>query len=92
LSSVSFISSCVLAILDHFLWFSYFSHIIRESRQYYHRHALPPVPSFLDITTFFGIFVWLAPLFLFLSLSANDHALPTSGSGQSTFLYPLTSF
>lgn len=83
LSSFSFIASCVLAISDHFIWFFYFSHLTREKRQIsqihiYRSPVRPSVPGFSDIATFFGICVWLIPLFLFLSLSANDHALPTS--------------
>lgn len=31
----------------------------------------------MDIAAFFGICVWFVPLFLFLSLSANDNALPS---------------
>lgn len=34
--------------------------------------------GFMDVAAFFGICVWAAPLFLFLSLSANDNALPSS--------------
>lgn len=41
-----------------------------------------PVPNFGEIATFFGICVWLAPLFLFLSLSANDNALPLNATGE----------
>ncbi|KAF8450481.1 transmembrane adaptor Erv26-domain-containing protein, partial [Boletus edulis BED1] len=79
LSSISFISSCALAIANHFLWFMHFSHLARDARQSYrHRGSLPNAPGFTDIATFFGICVWLVPLFLFLSLSANDNALPTS--------------
>ncbi|OAX44002.1 DUF396-domain-containing protein [Rhizopogon vinicolor AM-OR11-026] len=81
LSSLSFIASCVLAISDHFIWFFYFSHITRDARQVSHLYRSQiqsSVPGFSDIATFFGVCVWLVPLFLFLSLSANDHALPTS--------------
>lgn len=51
----------------------------------YHEQArrygkVTPHLGFKEIATFFGICVWLAPLFLFLSLSANDNALPTSSS------------
>ncbi|KAM0747305.1 DUF396-domain-containing protein [Meredithblackwellia eburnea MCA 4105] len=37
--------------------------------------------TFLDIATYFGICVWLIPMFLFLSLSANDNVLPSAGDG-----------
>lgn len=36
-------------------------------------------PTFFDIAAFFAICVWLVPLFLFLSLSANDNVLPSLG-------------
>jgi len=87
LSSLSFIASCVLAISDHFIWFFYFSRITREARQVSHLYRnpiRPSVPGFSDIATFFGLCVWLVPLFLFLSLSANDHALPTSSGIPNT--------
>ena len=35
----------------------------------------------MDVATFFGFCVWLVPFFLFLSLSANDNVLPSSGDG-----------
>ncbi|KAG1906981.1 transmembrane adaptor Erv26-domain-containing protein [Suillus fuscotomentosus] len=92
LSSLSFIASCILAISDHFIWFFYFSHLTREARQVSYLYRTPmhsTVPGFSDIATFFGVCVWLVPLFLFLSLSANDHALPTSSGIPST---PTASF
>ncbi|KAJ9106108.1 hypothetical protein QFC21_001250 [Naganishia friedmannii] len=33
-------------------------------------------PSFMDVAAFFAVCVWFVPLFLFLSLSANDNVLP----------------
>jgi len=82
LSSWSFVGSCVLVLVDHFLWFFYFSKVTQEARDrnYHGIRAKHDIPGFAQIATFFGICVWLAPLFLFLSLSANDHALPTSGA------------
>lgn len=91
LSSASFIASCAMAIVNHFLWFIHFSRLARDVRQTYrHRASVPNAPGFTDIATFFGLCVWLVPLFLFLSLSANDHALPTS-SGTFHVLYVLGS-
>ena len=83
LTSLSFLGSCVLVVVDHFMWFFYFAKVTQEARHRAHRsYRGPPlphtVPNFGDIATFFGICVWLAPLFLFLSLSANDNALPTN--------------
>ncbi|KAI8089232.1 transmembrane adaptor Erv26-domain-containing protein [Halteromyces radiatus] len=63
LSSLPFISSCVLVFVDHFLWFKYFTRYYRP---------------FMDIASFFGICVWLIPFTYFISLSANDNALPLS--------------
>jgi len=84
LSSASFIASCTMAIGNHFLWFMYFSRLARDARQgYRYRNQVPHVPGFTDMSTFFAVCVWLVPLFLFLSLSANDNALPTSsGTGD----------
>ncbi|KAH9899713.1 DUF396-domain-containing protein [Cubamyces lactineus] len=89
LTSPSFIGSCVLVVLDHFMWFFYFARITQEARHRAHRayRGPPPphpIPNFGDIATFFGVCVWLAPLFLFLSLSANDNALPVNASGTSS--------
>ncbi|KIJ37382.1 hypothetical protein M422DRAFT_100546, partial [Sphaerobolus stellatus SS14] len=84
LTSVSFIASCVLVVTDHFLWFFYWTHMVEEARKASRRWRHPSVesaivvPSFIDMATFFGICVWLVPLFLFLSLTANENALPTS--------------
>jgi len=84
LSSASFIASCALAITNHFLWFMHFSHLAHDARQSYrHRGPVSNAPGFTEIATFFGICVWLVPLFLFLSLSANDNALPTSSGSSS---------
>ncbi|KAK0453863.1 transmembrane adaptor Erv26-domain-containing protein [Armillaria borealis] len=86
LSSPSFISSCVLVIVDHFLWFFHFSKVTAAYQNHLRTYRGGPTPihyGFKDIATFFGICVWLVPLFLFLSLSANDNALPTS-SGISS--------
>ncbi|PFH51389.1 hypothetical protein AMATHDRAFT_142684, partial [Amanita thiersii Skay4041] len=79
LTSLSFLASCVLVLADHFIWFFYFARITHEARylRSYHSPA-PNVPGFTEIASFFAICVWLVPLFLFLSLSANDNALPIS--------------
>jgi len=84
LSSLSFVASCILVVVDHFMWFFHFAHVTHDARQVAHKayHSGPVVkaPSFGDMATFFGICVWLTPLFLFLSLSANDNTLPTTGT------------
>ncbi|KAI0042250.1 DUF396-domain-containing protein [Auriscalpium vulgare] len=82
LLSPSFVASCVLVVADHFIWFFYFAqltHLARNTPRRGPRATIAPEPpTFGDMATFFGVCVWLAPLFLFLSLSANDHALPTA--------------
>lgn len=92
LTSISFMSSCILVMADHFLWFFYFSKLTQTARHTAYRGGgygkRNEVPGFASIATFFGLCVWLAPLFLFLSLSANDNALPISGTG--VYLYPVT--
>ncbi|PIL37301.1 hypothetical protein GSI_00994 [Ganoderma sinense ZZ0214-1] len=95
LSSLSFMASCVLVVADHFLWFFYFARITQEARHRAHRsYRGPPlphaVPNFGDIATFFGVCVWLAPLFLFLSLSANDNALPTNAGEEHQQSFPCS--
>lgn len=77
--------------MNHFLWFYYFSLRSREVRHRSQRTFRGPgragdssAPGFADIATFFALCVWLVPLFLFLSLSANDNALPTSSNGGTS--------
>ncbi|KNZ77157.1 Protein SVP26, partial [Termitomyces sp. J132] len=84
LTSVSFLASCVFVVVDHFLWFFYFSRMTQEARRN-RRYGGPftEVPGFTEIASFFGICVWLVPLFLFLSLSANDNALPVSAGSPT---------
>jgi hypothetical protein len=75
LSSLTFISSCILVVSDHFMWFFYFSRLTSQARTARGRMYRGPnsgVPGFSDIATFFALCVWLAPLFLFLSLSAGE--------------------
>ncbi|KAI2636019.1 transmembrane adaptor Erv26 [Xylaria nigripes] len=78
-----FLTSCVLVIINHYLWFRYFSHT--QQRSYSHLASMydpSEVPSFTEIASFFGICVWLIPFALFVSLSASDNVLPTIGSEQ----------
>ena len=83
LTSHSFIASCVLVVVDHFIWFFHFSRLTHNAhhaaRQAYRGGPVVRPPAFGEMATFFAICVWLTPLFLFLSLSANDNTLPTSG-------------
>jgi hypothetical protein len=88
LSSLAFISSCVLVVADHFMWFFYFSKLTSQARSARGRMYRGPntgTLGFSDIATFFAVCVWLAPLFLFLSLSAGDNTLPTAGGKQALY-------
>ncbi|KIO32848.1 hypothetical protein M407DRAFT_66164 [Tulasnella calospora MUT 4182] len=86
LTSWSFLGSCILVVADHFLWFFHFANHNQEMRRrggynrppYHHNPQLNRHHSFMEVASFFGTCVWLIPLFLFLSLSANDNALPTA--------------
>lgn len=54
-----------LVVIDHFIWFFYFT-------TNYH--------PFSEIATFFAFCVWLVPFQYFISLSANEYALPSFGN------------
>ncbi|WWC57631.1 uncharacterized protein I303_100163 [Kwoniella dejecticola CBS 10117] len=90
LTSKKFILSCFLVIGDHFIWFFHFANLAQENKKFktssqrYHYNKNyrnsnnnNNGPSFGDVAAFFAICVWFIPLFLFLSLSANDNALPS---------------
>jgi hypothetical protein len=81
-----FIASCVLVLLNHWLWFRHFSQIppksSRSGRYNYYEQA--QTPSFAEIASFFGLNVWLVPFALFVSLSAGENVLPSMGSEYAT--------
>ena len=84
LSDPLFLLSCGLVLLDHYVWFRYFSTTQQRAYQnmssYYDRPA--NVPTFTQIASYFGICVWLVPFALFVSLSASDNVLPTMGGSS----------
>ncbi|GAA6000852.1 hypothetical protein JCM10207_004690 [Rhodosporidiobolus poonsookiae] len=93
LTSVAFLSSVALVLLSHFLSFRHFS--ARTAAAHHHRYthynaynrhgssSRPQEPTFLDVATYFAVCVWLVPFYLFLSLSANDNVLPSSGEAPT---------
>lgn len=88
LLSPFFIASCILVLADHFSWFFYFARVTHEARHYRSYLNPPPsAPGFFEISSFFAICVWLVPLFLFLSLSANDNTLPMSAGKWYHFIH-----
>jgi len=75
------------------MWFFYFSRLTTQARGARGRMYRSPnlgVPGFSDIATFFAVCVWLAPLFLFLSLSAGENALPTASGLAGVTNVPST--
>ncbi|GAA6010877.1 hypothetical protein JCM11491_004578 [Sporobolomyces phaffii] len=89
LTSLSFILSCVFVLLSHYLAFRHFSDKQSSSNHHYTRYnaynhrrgafGKKQDEGFLEVATFFAVCVWLVPFYLFLSLSANDNVLPSSG-------------
>ncbi|KAK9455039.1 transmembrane adaptor Erv26 [Dipodascopsis uninucleata] len=84
LSSSVFIASCVLVLLNHYFWFQHFSRPsipppARRSSPMYEPQSV--FPSFSEVSSFFGICVWLVPFALFVSLSAGDNVLPSTNDG-----------
>ena len=77
-----------LVLIDHFLFFRYFSSFPPPRTRAYDRFSTDPlasrsqphIPSFGQVAAFFGICIWLVPFGLFVSLSAGELVLPTIGS------------
>ncbi|KAK0734567.1 transmembrane adaptor Erv26 [Lasiosphaeria miniovina] len=84
LSDPLFLASCVLVLLNHYVWFKHFSdHQDRAYQNMASYYDTPSdIPSFTEIASYFGICVWLVPFALFVSLSASDNVLPTMGSSE----------
>ncbi|XP_047518423.1 protein TEX261 isoform X2 [Pieris napi] len=67
LTSVTFVSSVLNLILHHYLAFKFFG------TTYY---------GFSEVLAYFTLCLWIVPFALFVSLSANDYVLPTTGERQ----------
>lgn len=68
-SSLAFILSVILVVVNHFLAFRFFS------QNYY---------PLSEVLAFFTLCLWIVPFALFVSLSANDQVLPTTVSSEQT--------
>ncbi|EFY97171.1 transmembrane adaptor Erv26 domain protein [Metarhizium robertsii] len=80
LSDPLFLLSCVLVLVDHYVWFRHFSDAQTRAYQQPSYYDQVDVPSFSMIASYFGLCVWLVPFALFVSLSAGDNVLPTMGT------------
>ncbi|KAI6374039.1 hypothetical protein MCOR25_003272 [Pyricularia grisea] len=82
LSDPLFLTSCLLVIVNHYLWFRHFADRQHNAYQNMTSYYDTPsgVPTFTEIASYFGLCVWLVPFSLFISLSASDNVLPTMGS------------
>lgn len=78
LSSPIFLLLCVLVVSNHFLWFQFFNlPRIPTAQEMAQLDYVPPtIPTFMEVSSFFGVMVWLLPFALFVSLSAHDGMLP----------------
>ncbi|BGP22158.1 hypothetical protein Rt10032_c07g3358 [Rhodotorula toruloides] len=88
--SLTFILSCLVVLLSHYLSFRHFSSRSLAAASHHSYPRYDPrkgryasqgaqTESFLEVATYFGVCVWLVPFYLFLSLSANDNVLPSAG-------------
>lgn len=76
LTSPTFLASCVLVVVNHYLWFRYFNHIEIPPQFRYDPHYIPMKrASFAEVASFFALCVWFIPFALFVSLSAGDYLL-----------------
>lgn len=90
LTSGIFITSCLCVLLNHYLWFRFFTdpsippYAIYRSNPFYEGPVHPP---FAQVASFLGLCVWLIPFSLFISLSASDNVLPTSAEPSSSMQF-----
>lgn len=78
LTSPPFIVSCVLSLISHILWFSYFNNPYIPSLQERLEpdFVAPYYPSFTEVAAFFAIEVWAFPFSLFVAVSSVENELP----------------
>ncbi|KAG0672348.1 erv26 super protein [Maudiozyma exigua] len=79
LTSITFLSSCIVVVINHYLWFKYFNTTeIPPQFRYDPNYIAPRKATFSQVSSFFAICIWFIPFALFVSLSAGDYVLPTS--------------
>jgi len=82
-----FLLSCALVLLNHYLWFQQFQRPIshHSADAYASTYGDTEIhASFNEVSSFFGLGVWLVPFALFIALSAGDNVLPSIGSEYAT--------
>ena len=92
-----FVLSCLLVLVNHWVWFQYFSKPEPfgspagrgrggswGSSTWDGYQSYVSQPSFTEIASYFGLCVWLVPFALFVSLSAGENVLPSMGSEYAT--------
>lgn len=86
LTSKTFLMSCVSVVINHYLWFTYFTdpkippYAIFKTNPQYTGTTHPP---FAQVASFLGICVWIVPFALFISLSASDNILPLNSQDEA---------
>jgi hypothetical protein len=82
LSDPTFLATCILAFINHYLWFNHFNnpYIPTIDERLNPDFKLPYYPSFTEIASFFGICVWMIPFALFISISSNENGLPLANN------------
>ncbi|OMJ27008.1 hypothetical protein AYI69_g3572 [Smittium culicis] len=71
LASFSFIASCICALANHFVWFTYFANSFNTY-------------TVLEVISFMTICVWLLPILYLISLDSPSNSLPSyDSSGKS---------
>lgn len=75
-----FLLSCLLALINHLIWFNYFNnpYIPTIDERLNPDFKSPYYPNFTEIASFFAILIWLFPFALFISISSNENGLPIS--------------
>lgn len=78
LSSPPFVTSCLLSLISHIIWFSYFNNPYIPSLQERLEpdFVAPYYPSFTEVAAFFALEVWAFPFSLFVAVSSVENELP----------------
>ena len=84
LTDPMFLLSCVLVLLNHYVWFSHFQKPPPLTGGYLLDYDPTWYPTFTEISSYFGLCVWLVPFSLFVGLSAGENVLPSMGSEYAT--------